>query len=137
MNDVMEKLTGFIRKLNITRAKLEILSVIIILVCGLSVLTINHKTKTALTYDQGKIKYTGYVVNHRMTGKGKLVYANGDTYVGGFEKGIFNGQGTFKASTGWTYTGEFKKGQADGKGVLKAKNNKVYKGTFKQGIYQK
>ncbi|ASL33945.1 hypothetical protein DIX60_00205 [Streptococcus iniae] len=137
MNNVMEKLSAFIQRFNVTRAKLEIVTLIIIVVCGLSVVTTNHKSKTALTYDNGNIHYTGYVVNYRMTGKGKLVYANGDTYVGDFKKGIFDGNGTFKASTGWTYTGDFKKGQADGKGVLKAKNNKVYKGTFKQGIYQK
>ncbi|MGT2888463.1 hypothetical protein N1495_09530 [Streptococcus didelphis] len=133
----MKKLNDFIQKLNITREKIEILSIIIIFVCGLSVLTINTRSHRALIYNQGKLKYTGYVVNHRMNGQGKLVYENGDTYQGHFKNGYFDGEGYFKASTGWSYKGQFKEGQADGKGVLKAKDNKVYKGTFKQGIYQK
>ncbi|MGT2933938.1 hypothetical protein [Streptococcus catagoni] len=133
----MIKVKEFIQKLNISRTKLEIFALIVILVCGLSVLTVNHKSKAALTFNNGKIKYTGYVVNHRMNGKGKLVYENGDYYVGDFHDGVFEGKGTYNAKTGWSYKGDFKKGEADGKGVLKAKNNKVYKGTFKQGIFQK
>ncbi|EHI69277.1 MORN repeat-containing protein [Streptococcus ictaluri] len=125
------------KQLHITRAKMEILSVIIILVCGLSVLSVTVTSKTSLTYDKGQIKYTGYVLNHKMNGQGKLVYSNGDTYDGQFKNGVFEGKGTFTASNGWSYSGQFKAGQADGKGVLKAKNAKVYKGTFKQGIFQK
>ncbi|MFI3634615.1 hypothetical protein [Streptococcus parauberis] len=133
----MEQIKQFFKRFNITRAQIEIFSVIILLVLGLSVFMINHKSKTALTYDQGDIKYTGYVINHRMNGQGTLVYANGDKYEGDFKQGVFEGQGTFTSRTGWSYKGDFKKGQADGKGTLKAKNNKVYKGTFKQGIFQK
>lgn len=133
----MEQIKQFFKRFNITRAQIEIFSVIILLVLGLSVFMINHKSKTALTYDQGHIKYTGYVINHRMNGQGTLVYANGDKYEGDFKQAVFEGQGTFTSRTGWSYKGDFKKGQADGKGTLKAKNNKVYKGTFKQGIFQK
>lgn len=133
----MEQIKQFFKRFNITRAQIEIFSVIILLVLGLSVFMINHKSKTTLTYDQGHIKYTGYVINHRMNGQGTLVYANGDKYEGDFKQGVFEGQGTFTSRTGWSYKGDFKKGQADGKGTLKAKNNKVYKGTFKQGIFQK
>lgn len=127
----------WLKKLNISRGKIEVALVILLLLCGLSTFTVNRKTKTSLTYDKGKITYTGYWVNHRMNGQGKLTYENGDVYEGQFVNGLFDGKGTFTASTGWSYKGDFKKGQADGQGVLNAKNNKVYKGTFKQGIYQK
>ncbi|MBA2795240.1 hypothetical protein [Streptococcus porcinus] len=133
----MEKLKTFVQGLSITRAKLEIITVIILVVCGLSVFALHHRTKVVLTYDHGRIKYTGYVLNHRMNGKGKLTYGNGDIYSGEFRDGQFSGLGTYKASSGWSYSGRFKNGQADGKGILKAKNGKVYEGTFKQGIYQK
>ncbi|WP_159545882.1 hypothetical protein [Streptococcus halichoeri] len=123
--------------LQVTRVHVEVLSIIIIVACGLSVLTLKTKSHAALTYDKGKITYTGYVVNHRMNGQGKLVYANGDTYTGDFVNGTFDGQGTFQAKNGWYYKGEFSNGEPNGQGVLKAKNNEVYKGTFKQGIYQK
>ncbi len=133
----MLKLEEFIKNLKITRAKLEILALIIIFVCGMSVLLINHKSQGTLTYNQGAIKYNGQVVNHRMNGRGTLTFQNGDTYTGQFSNGVFDGKGTYKAANGWSYKGDFKKGQANGQGVLKAKNNKVYKGTFKQGIFQK
>lgn len=125
------------RKIQITREKLELLAVIVILVCGLSVFTLKFGSKVTLTYEGGKINYTGYVLNHRMNGQGKLTYPNGDVYEGHFVNGIFNGHGRFKSSMGWSYVGEFKKGQADGHGKLTAKDKKIYKGTFKQGIYQK
>ncbi len=125
------------KSIKITRNQLEILAVVIILILGLSVFFVNRKRQATLTYENGKMTYTGTVVNNRFNGQGKLTYPNGDTYEGQFEDGVFSGQGTFKSSIGWSYVGEFKKGLADGKGVLTAKNQKVYKGTFKQGIYQK
>ncbi|MGT2959421.1 hypothetical protein A9Q68_05475 [Streptococcus bovimastitidis] len=133
----MENIRTFFKNIKITRVQLEIVTLIVLVVCGLSVLTLKHQSQAALSFDHGKIKYNGAVVNHRMNGKGKLVFANGDTYVGNFRDGQFNGQGTYKASSGWSYKGQFKKGQVDGKGTLNANNSKVYKGTFKQGIYQK
>lgn len=133
----MISIQHLIKKWNITRAKLEIASVIAILVCALSVFGVRLSRQTSLTYERGQMRYTGDVVNHKMNGKGKLVYPNGDIYVGDFKNGVFEGEGTFTAKTGWSYKGQFHKGQADGKGVLKAKNAKVYKGTFKQGIFQK
>lgn len=125
------------KKINLTRGRIELLAVLVILCCGLSVLTVNQKSKATLRYNHGKLVYTGYVVNHRMNGKGKLTYENGDVYEGQFVNGVFDGQGTFTSSTGWSYKGDFKNGQADGQGTLVAQDKKVYKGTFKQGIYQK
>lgn len=126
-----------IERLHLTREKLEILSIIVIVVCGLSVFSVLHQTKASLSYDNGKITYTGYVKNNQMSGYGKLRYDNGDTYTGEFVRGVFDGKGSFVSSNGWSYTGDFKKGVPDGEGELKAKNKKVYKGKFKQGIYQK
>lgn len=137
MREQVQKLKTFFKNKEITRGKIEILLVTFLFLCGLSVLTTGRKTQQVLTYDQGHIKYSGFVANNRMDGEGKLTFQNGDTYSGHFTNGQFDGKGIFKASNGWSYSGEFKKGQADGKGVLKAKNNKVYKGTFKQGIFQK
>ncbi|MGT2609912.1 hypothetical protein [Streptococcus zalophi] len=126
-----------IKKLTFSRGKIELITVFIILILGMSVFLIPLKTKTALTYDKGKIHYTGYVVNYRMNGKGKLTFENGDVYEGNFVNGVFNGKGVFTSNIGWSYEGDFKDGQADGQGKLIAKDKKVYEGTFKQGIYQK
>lgn len=133
----MNKKRQELKLIKLTRVQVEILVTIILFVCGISVFTLTIKEKTSLTLNNGQVKYTGYVVNHRMNGQGKLTYANGDAYTGNFSNGVFNGQGQFVASNGWSYKGNFKNGQPDGQGKLKAKNGKVYKGTFKQGIYQK
>ena len=125
------------KKIKLTRGRLELLTVLILIVGGLSVFALTIKSKTTLTYDNGKITYTGYVVNHRMNGQGKLTYENGDVYEGNFVDGVFEGQGVFTSHSGWIYKGEFKNGQPDGEGVLTAQNGKVYTGTFKQGIFQK
>ncbi|MFL4359576.1 MORN repeat-containing protein [Streptococcus uberis] len=137
MREQLQTLKIFFKNSNITRSKVEVISAIFLVICGLTVLTAERKSKQVLTYNHGQIKYSGYVVNNKMNGEGQLTFENGDSYQGHFTNGQFDGKGTFKASNGWSYRGDFKKGQADGKGVLKAKNNKVYKGTFKQGIFQK
>lgn len=119
------------------RAFWELVTLCVVILMALSVLTVGGRSKTSLTYDNGKITYTGYVRNNKMNGQGKLVYDNGDVYEGGFVNGVFSGKGTFTSHSGWTYEGEFKNGQAHGQGKLIAKDNTVYEGTFEQGIYQK
>ena len=123
----------------LSRGKWELLVVFLILICGLTAFSVSWRSKGTLVYNSsnGKITYTGTIVNHRMNGQGKLTYPNGDVDEGNFANGVFSGQGTFTAKSGWSYTGEFKNGKPDGQGTLKAKDGKVYKGTFKQGIYQK
>ena len=121
----------------LTRERLEIAAVIILLLCALSVLKIPFGSHKTLKFDKDKIVYVGHVKNNKMNGKGKLTYKNGDQYEGNFVNGQFDGQGTFKAKGGWTYKGQFSKGQANGKGTLTTADGKKYSGRFKQGIYQK
>lgn len=121
----------------ISRLHLELLSVVLILILGTSVFFVRQKKQATLSYENGKMTYTGDVINHRMNGQGKLTYPNGDRYEGQFVNGVFDGKGKYQSSVGWSYVGEFKKGLADGQGKLIAKNNKTYTGKFKQGIYQK
>lgn len=126
-----------LRDITWSRPKLELLSAVLIVLFGTTVLLVPIKQQSSLSYDKGQIVYTGEVVNHRMNGQGKLTFANGDTYEGQFKNGVFSGKGLFKAQTGWSYEGEFRKGQPHGQGKLIAKDKKVYEGQFKQGIYQK
>lgn len=81
----MIDMQDIVKKWSITRAKLEIVSVIVILVCAISVFSVRISNKTSLTYDKGRMHYTGYVINHKMNGEGKLVYPNGDIYEGTFK----------------------------------------------------
>ncbi|HFH9839909.1 TPA: hypothetical protein ACGO9X_001011 [Streptococcus suis] len=119
-----------------SRRKIEILSLFLVLVCALSVFTSRIGNKQALTLDNGKLQYNGYVVASKMNGQGKLTFENGDSYQGQFKNGIFHGKGTYTSASGWTYTGEFKNGYADGQGKLTTEGKAVYEGRFKQGIYQ-
>lgn len=128
------------RELQLRSGKRPLIELAVIaasLVLGLSILSLGHQTTGTLTYDGGKITYTGEIKNSRMNGKGKLTYDNGDVYEGELVNGVFSGQGKFTSSKGWTYEGEFRSGQPHGKGKLTAKDKTVYKGQFKQGIYQK
>ncbi|MGV3079771.1 hypothetical protein ACEE44_06165 [Streptococcus sp. 32226D021BW] len=119
-----------------TRRKVEVLSLLLILICALSVFTGRIGSKQALTLDNGKLQYNGYVVASKMNGQGQLTFENGDSYQGQFKNGIFHGQGTYKSASGWVYVGEFKNGYADGKGKLTTEGQAIYEGRFKQGIYQ-
>ncbi|HFR3977096.1 TPA: hypothetical protein ACHVI3_001220 [Streptococcus suis] len=119
-----------------SRRKIEILSLFLVLVCALSVFTGRIGNKQALTLDNGKLQYNGYVVASKMNGQGKLTFENGDSYQGQFKNGIFHGKGTYTSASGWTYAGEFKNGYADGQGKLTTEGKAVYEGRFKQGIYQ-
>lgn len=133
----MKQLIVDIKKIKWTRSTIELITVAVIIILGLSVFTIGTKHEGTLTYDNGNITYKGTIAHHRMNGQGTLTYTNGDTYEGQFRNGVFDGQGTYTSKKGWSYTGEFKKGQPDGQGTLKTVDDKTYNGEFKQGIYQK
>ena len=47
---------------------------------------------------------------NKMEGKGILSYANGDQYIGSFEKDSKVGYGEYYYSTGDVFTGMYKKG---------------------------
>ncbi len=120
----------------LTRKNGEILGLILIIVCAISVFTGQISSKQTLTLDNGNIQYQGYVRANKMNGQGKLTFENGDSYEGEFKNGVFNGKGTFISSEGWKYEGDFKNGLADGQGKLTTQTKTVYEGTFKEGIYQ-
>ncbi|MGT2742663.1 hypothetical protein [Streptococcus plurextorum] len=135
-NKIVDQVLSKLKSFDWSRRKIELISAVVIVLLGLVVLTVPVKSQGTLTFNKGKITYTGEIVNYRMTGTGKLVYENGDVYEGGFDRGVFEGKGKFTSHQGWTYEGHFSKGLADGEGTLTTKAKKVYKGTFKQGIYQ-
>src|SRR5699024_6918468 len=120
------------KKINISRGRIEIIVVLFLVICGLSVFSVSKSSKTTLVSENGKRTYRGYVVNHSMNGQGELNDQNGDVYEVHFVNGVFDGEGTYTAKSGWSSSGEFKDGQPNGQGTLKAQNGKVYTGTFKQ-----
>ena len=82
------------KKIKITRGRLELLTVLILIICGLSVFTLSVKSKTTLTFE----------------GQGVFTSHSGWIYKGGFKNGQPDGEGTLTAQNGKVYTGTFKQG---------------------------
>lgn len=55
-------------------------------------------------------EYVGDFFNDKKAGTGKYVWADGSSYEGGFTAGVREGTGTYVSANGRTYTGEFKNG---------------------------
>ncbi|MDQ0221561.1 hypothetical protein [Streptococcus moroccensis] len=123
-------------KPHLHRRTFEIAAVGLIVLCGLFVLLLSFPKTVKTSYNDGAIVYEGQVVRQKMTGQGKMTFANGDTYEGDFSNGTFQGKGMFRAKSGWSYEGEFVNGLAHGKGKLTTENGVVYEGVFEKGAYQ-
>lgn len=120
----------------LTRSRLEIATVIVIVVCAVLVFLTNLPKQGVLKLDGDTIVYDGSLVRGKMNGQGTVTFANGDSYTGEFSNGAFNGKGTYQAKAGWVYEGDFVNGQAEGKGKLTTEQEVVYEGDFKQGLFQ-
>ncbi|XP_066211524.1 MORN repeat-containing protein 4 isoform X1 [Saccopteryx leptura] len=69
----------------------------------------------------------------RRHGFGQLMFADGGTYLGHFENGLFNGFGVLTFSDGSRYEGEFTQGKFNGVGVFIRHDNMTFEGEFKNG----
>lgn len=118
------------------RRYIEMAAVVVMLLCALGVLISSLPIRVKTDYPDKSMTYEGQVVRQRMSGKGKLTFANGDVYEGSFSNGIFQGRGKFTAKSGWVYEGEFLNGLAHGKGMLTTENGVVYSGEFEKGTYR-
>ncbi|XP_014388148.1 PREDICTED: MORN repeat-containing protein 4 isoform X1 [Myotis brandtii] len=69
----------------------------------------------------------------RRHGFGQLMFADGGTYLGHFENGLFCGFGVLTFSDGSRYEGEFAQGKFNGVGVFIRHDNMTFEGEFKNG----
>ena len=69
-----------------------------------------------IIYSNGQ-EYIGEFKNGEPNGYGESVYINGDIYLGEYNNGLKHGYGVFKWINGHYYFGKFKNGQKDGFGV--------------------
>ena len=93
--------------------------------------TTNNETKIhALTMDRIKCRngyiFEGETIDGKRTGKGRLIFENGDIYEGGKR----TGKGRLIFENGDIYEGDFVDGKRTGKGRLIWKNGDVYEGDF-------
>ena len=66
---------------------------------------------------------------------GKIVFPDGNEYVGEFYNGIVNGQGTWTWTDGSKYVGEFRNALAHGQGTRTFTNGDKYVGEYKEGNF--
>ena len=85
------------------------------------------------TYTNGDT-YSGDLLNGVRHGQGTYTWANGDVYVGLFDKfGYMNGQGTKTYANGDVYKGEVYYSYANGEGTRTYSNGDVQVGVFNYG----
>lgn len=70
-------------------------------------------------------------------GQGKLVFRNGDIYIGCFSDGLAEGIGEMEFANGDKYTGSWKKGYRDGEGIYSnSLTGEVYSGAWKNNLFE-
>ncbi len=82
----------------------------------------------------GSILYTDFDKPEIIfTGKGKLIYSNGDIYEGDFIDGYQTGKGKLIYSNGDIYEGDVIDGKIHGKGKITYYNGVIYEGEINNG----
>jgi hypothetical protein len=86
---------------------------------------------------EGPNKGDVFIGNHKngkATGRGFMLFANGDKYIGDFLDGSFNGIGTYyfldQKKDVFKYSGQFSKNKRHGKGQHFFRNGDIYTGDF-------
>jgi len=79
--------------------------------------------------DNGEI-FTGTIKKGKRSGKGTMVWPNGDKYVGEWENDLFEGQGTFSQQSGEVYEGYWKAGKLNGHGKVMYPNGYYLEAEF-------
>ena len=93
-------------------------------------ITVRNKYNELKT-DKIRIIYEGDFMSDTITGKGKMSFSNGVTYIGEVVDGKRHGKGEFIQADGTRYEGEFQNDKAHGEGTLYGVNNKIlYQGKW-------
>eukprot|EP00062_Callorhinchus_milii_P024847 gi/632985193/ref/XP_007909542.1/ PREDICTED: MORN repeat-containing protein 4 isoform X2 [Callorhinchus milii] len=80
-----------------------------------------------------RIKPLSSSLRGRRHGVGQLKFADGSSYVGQFENGLFSGCGSLFFCDGSRYEGEFMQGKFQGVGVFTRYDGMKFEGEFKMG----
>ncbi len=86
---------------------------------------------TSQNYDSAQ--YEGDIVNEERSGKGMILYSNGNSYNGEWKNDKRNGYGTFYWAEGKKYEGDWVKDERNGKGTFTWENGDKYIGDFNHG----
>ena len=69
-----------------------------------------------------------------MHGTGTFMWADGNSYEGEWEEGVFHGTGIMKTANGDIYEGEYERGEKHGKGRYTWRNGATYVGDYCHGF---
>ena len=98
-----------------------------------TVTTTPNTTNTTNTTSSTNFTQATFPANY--TGKGKIIYNNGNTFTGEWQYGIKLGPGTFTFANGNTYTGDWVAGLPNGQGTFSGKDGMSYTGAWLNNKY--
>ena len=76
-----------------------------------------------------------YFINDLPDGTGKMIYEEGDYYIGEFKEGLQHGKGKYYSNKGrLIYEGDFVNDKEEGNGKLFYEDGSYFKGPFKNGL---
>lgn len=84
-------------------------------------------------------EYYGFeLIDGKLDGTGRVVYADGNIFIGSLVRGIREGHGKifWKGTLSYSYDGEWKGGERSGKGFYLWRDGRTYQGEFNQNTIQ-
>lgn len=95
----------------------------------------DYKKKGEYIYANGN-KFIGeWNENEYRSGKGEMIWHDGDVYIGEYKDGYRTGKGELNFADGSRYVGEFFESMLSGYGVMTWDDGSIYKGWWKNGNY--
>ena len=79
--------------------------------------------------------YEGEINNNVFNGKGKIIFSNGEKYIGDFSEGEISGIGTYYYPDQTVYSGSIKNGLFNGIGKMNWVNGTEYHGNFSDSSF--
>jgi len=83
---------------------------------------------------EGRLKYNGEWQNHKLHGKGKMLWRDGRKYEGNWEYDKRNGKGMMIWEDGSKYEGDWKNEKRNGSGIMKWLDGAIYEGEWKDDM---
>ena len=104
---------------------------------GLGAIVIKQPTPQPPDFMAGTTRFQGQFVadveGHTFSGIGKIIWANGDVFDGGLQKGQRHGKGLFIWANGNRYNGDWVNDTPSGTGTLQFANGNLYEGEVVDG----
>ena len=105
----------------------------VLLIASFAITATLPASPDAVTPDGGR--YFGSLVDGKLHGHGRIVWANGAEYDGEFVAGQFSGKGRMRLASGDVYEGQYKAGSMSGRGRSVLLDGSVYEGEYRDDYF--